>query len=403
MVGDRLYHNPHHLQVLWPKGITLNIDQDLLSRLGIYHQPAPDFGRLRQSILRQGVPDRLPLFEVNIDDEIISPILGEPVQNPGYVNRLAQKASNLTRANSCRYVQRLTRVYYHLGYDYVILPSYLPLASHMVVGTDTAALRRGKGRAWVDESRGPVTTWTEFEDFDWCRVEEIDFFTIEYGAEILPDGMGLVVRARGVMEWLMRLMGFETLCFSLVDDPELVAAVAERVGKLVVEQVHHLTQMSRMNAICIYNDMGFRTNTFISPDQLRQYVLPWIKQYVEATHARGLPFILHACGNLEKIMNDLIEDVGIDAKHSFEDIIMPMPNVKDKYGRQIGFLGGVDMHILATGTLMAVRSATRQAIKDCALGGGYAFGSGNTIANYIPLKNYFAIIDEARRVGWDAN
>jgi len=30
-------------------------------------------------------------------------------------------------------------------------------------------------------------------------------------------------------------------------------------------------------------------------------------------------------------------------------------------------------------------------------GGRFAFGSGNTIANYIPLKNYAIMLDEARR------
>ena len=377
-------------------------DQELLSRLGICHQPDPDFERLRQAILRQDVPDRLPLFEVNIDNEIISAILEEPVQNPGYVNRVAQKTNSLVRADSRRYVQQLTRVYFNLGYDYVILPSYLPMGSRMVMGKDTAVLNREQGRAWVDESRGPVTTWAEFESFDWCQIEDVDFFTIEYAAEILPDGMGLISRARGVMEWLMRLMGFETLCYALTDKPELVAAVAGRVGKLVVKQVRHLTQFDRIGAICLYDDMGFRTNTFISPDQLREYVLPWTRQCVEAAHAQGLPLILHACGNLEGIMADLIENVGIDAKHSFEDVIMLMPNVKAKYGQQIAILGGVDMHVLAAGTLIAVRATTRQVIRDCTPGGGYAFGSGNTVANYIPLENYFAMIDEAKRVGWDA-
>jgi hypothetical protein len=33
---------------------------------------------------------------------------------------------------------------------------------------------------------------------------------------------------------------------------------------------------------------------------------------------------------------------------------------------------------------------------------GYAFGSGNTIANYIPPNNYFAMLDEAKKVGWAA-
>lgn len=368
----------------------------------IHHRPGPDFTRLRQAILRQGVPDRLPLFEANIDDEILSAVLEERAQNPGYVSRLAQKSGSLNREESERYVRQLTRAYYDLGYDYVILATYLPMVTHMVVGQDTAGLAREKGRAWVDETRGPITNWAEFEDFDWCRAEDVDCFQVEYAAEVLPDGMGLIVRTRGVMEWLLRLMGFETLCYALADDPELVMAVSERVGQLVVDHVRNLSQMEWVSAIVLYDDIGFRTNTFISPVDLRKYVLLWTKECAAAAHAQDLPFILHACGNLEKVMDDLIEDVGIDAKHSFEDNIMPMVEVKARYGQRVGILGGVDMHILAAGTEEMVRAATRETIWACAPGGGYAFGSGNTIANYIPLDNYLAMLDEAKQVGWAA-
>jgi len=373
----------------------LRVDQELLSHWNIHHRPDPDFRRLRQAILRQGLPHHLPLFEVNIDDEIVSAILGERVQNPGYANRRVQKS--VSPEDNQRYVQQLIRVYYHLGYDYVILPVYLPLASPMLIGQDTAALAREKGRAWVDEARGPVTNWAEFEQYSWCRAEDADWTTIEYAAQVLPAGMGLLVRTRGVMEWLMRLIGFETLCYTLFDNPDLVAAISERVGRLVVTLVRQLAQMERISAIVVYDDMGFRTNTLISPTDLRKYVLPWTKQCVETTHAQGLPFILHSCGNLEKIMDELIDDVGIDAKHSFEDVIMPMAEVKAKYGQRVSLLGGVDMHILAAGTEEMVRTATQQVVQACTPGGAYASGSGNTIANYVRLSNYFAMLDETRQ------
>jgi uroporphyrinogen decarboxylase len=364
------------------------------------NRPDPNFGRLKQAILRQGTPDRLPLFEANIDDEVVSAILGERVRNPGYVNRLAHKSGDVDREEGARYVEQLTRVHYQLDYDYVILPTFLPMTTHTILGQDTAGLARDKGRAWVDETQGPISNWAEFEDYGWCRAEDADLFAVEYAAGILPEAMGLMVRTRGIMEWLMRLLGFETLCFSLADDPDLVAAVSERIGKLVVKHVRDLSQIDRVNAIVLYDDMGFRTNTFISPPDLRDYVLPWTKACAAAAHDQGLPFVLHSCGNLERIMDDLIDDVGIDAKHSFEDNIMPMAHVKAKYGERIAVLGGVDMHILAAGTEEAVRAATQEAIEACAPGGGYAFGSGNTIANYVPLDNYFAMLDEASKVGW---
>ncbi|MGD2039201.1 MAG: uroporphyrinogen decarboxylase family protein [Anaerolineae bacterium] len=194
----------------------------------------------------------------------------------------------------------------------------------------------------------------------------------------------------------MKLMGLETLCYALADDPDLVGAIAERVGKHTLELVDRLAGMRRVGAITIEDDMGFKTSTLISPGALRRYVLPWTKRFVDASHAQGLPFILHACGNLERVMDDLIDDVGIDAKHSYEDAILPMVEVKARYGQRMCILGGLDMHLLASGSPEEVRAATHQVIGDCAPGGGFALGSGNTIANYVPLENYFAMLGGAK-------
>ena len=60
------------------------------------------------------------------------------------------------------------------------------------------------------------------------------------------------------------------------------------------------------------------------PEHLRKFVFPWHKRIVETIHKFGKPAILHSCGNLIEVMDDIIEDMGYDAKHSFEDAIMPV-------------------------------------------------------------------------------
>ncbi|RLI23785.1 uroporphyrinogen-III decarboxylase-like protein, partial [Candidatus Bathyarchaeota archaeon] len=122
----------------------------------------------------------------------------------------------------------------------------------------------------------------------------------------------------------------------------------------------------------------------------------WQKRCVEAAHRRGLPFILHSCGNLEAVMEDLISYVGIDAKHSYEDEITPVTEAKRRYGDRIAILGGVDMDKLARLSVGEVKEYTLNVLKACAPGGGYALGSGNTIANYIRVENYLAMLE----VGW---
>jgi uroporphyrinogen decarboxylase len=96
-------------------------------------------------------------------------------------------------------------------------------------------------------------------------------------------------------------------------------------------------------------------------------------------------------------MPDLIETVGIDGKHSFEDAIIPVAEFHARYGDRIAVLGGIDVDILARGTPDDVRARVRQTIAACAPRGRYAVGSGNSIPSYVPVENYLAMLDEAQR------
>jgi uroporphyrinogen decarboxylase len=128
---------------------------------------------------------------------------------------------------------------------------------------------------------------------------------------------------------------------------------------------------------------------------LKTIVLPWHKKYAALAHHRGLPYFLHSCGNLAAIMPDLIDDVGIDGKHSFEDAILPAEDFQARWGSRIAVLGGVDINILSKGTEDEVRKRTRQLIETCGARGRYAVGSGNSIPSYVPPSNYLAMLDAA--------
>ena len=117
----------------------------------------------------------------------------------------------------------------------------------------------------------------------------------------------------------------------------------------------------------------------------------------EMSHAAGRPYLLHACGNLAEVMDDLIDDVGIDAKHSFEDTIESVIDAKRLYGDRIAMLGGIDIDFMCRADEDAVRRRVRETLDACHEGGGYVLGSGNSIANYVPLSNYLAMQDEGAR------
>jgi uroporphyrinogen decarboxylase len=200
-------------------------------------------------------------------------------------------------------------------------------------------------------------------------------------------------------EYLTWLMGYETLCYSLYDQRDLVAAISARLVEMYRGFIERLLEFDRVKLIWGSDDMGFRSGTLISPDDLREFALPGHRLMAQMSHAAGRPYLLHSCGNLEAITEDLIEDVDIDAKHSFEDTIESVVSAKEQYGDRIAVLGGIDMDFLCWASEEQVRQRVRDTLVGCMPGGGYCLGTGNSVANYLPLDNYLAMLDEGRKYG----
>ena len=62
-------------------------------------------------------------------------------------------------------------------------------------------------------------------------------------------------------------------------------------------------------------------------------------------------------------------------------------------------IGGLDVDFLCRAEEPAIRARVRETLDTCLPGGGYCLGTGNSVANYIPLDNYLAMLDEGRKFG----
>ncbi|MBN2448995.1 MAG: hypothetical protein JXR77_01315 [Lentisphaeria bacterium] len=349
----------------------------------------PDWEGMVAAILRRGTPARVHLIELFLDGEIKDAVCARFGLLPG------------VRQGEPFYLERReVAVQRFLGYDYVRAGvDGLAFPLHRAVAEDTAALARRTGRSYVDEHRGPITTWEEFERYPWPRVEDIRTRSLEWYSRHLPDGM-CIIGSGGFAhfaEFLSWLMGYETLCYALFEQADLVEAIVQRLGELYAAVLDAMLTFPRVRVIWGSDDMGYRGGTLISPAHLRTYVLPGHRSLAAAAHAAGRPYLLHSCGNLREIMDDLIDDVGIDAKHSFEDTIEDVVTAKGLYGSRIAVLGGIDVDFLCRADEESVRQRVRTTLAACHPGGGYLLGSGNSVANYVPLGNYLAMLDEGRR------
>lgn len=350
----------------------------------------PDFQQFIDVVTRKKKPAKVHQVELLIDQEIISAITERyfPV-----------KMIPLTPLTQKEFLRQYVRWWWRMGYDYAMmidLPGIgLEFPARFRQVLDSAPLSRGM-RNWVEEGRGVITCWQEFEAYPWPDPENIDLSPYEYATEVLPEGMKLLVAgSSGVLEVVIEnLLGFEGISLLLYDDPELVSAVFDRVGDLVTRFYWRLAQIDGIGGFFQGDDMGFKTSTILSPDTLKRYVFPWHKKISDIAHSNGKTYFLHSCGQLQAIMDDLIDNVEIDAFHSFQEGINSVVDYKIKYGRKVGILGGIDLDRLIRSDENSLRNYIKSVINHCSSDGGFALGSGNSIANYVPVDNYLIMLDE---------
>jgi uroporphyrinogen decarboxylase len=349
----------------------------------------PDWQGLKRCILRQGAPDRVYHIELFLDPEI--------------QDLLCERFNILEGLDpeDCFFPHRKQiAIQSFLGYDYVrwsLERQEWPLYYNAV--NDTAGLPHKAGRSFVNLSRGPITSWEEFEKYPWPDAKQASTDGLEWFSEHLPENM-CIMGSGGFAhfaEHLSWLMGYETLCTALFEQRDLVEAIARRLDVYYAIFLARLLEYDCVKIVWGSDDMGFRSGPLISPGDMREFVLAGHRRMAEMSHAAGRPYLLHSCGNLELIMQDLIEDVKIDAKHSFEDTIENVMDAKHRYGNQIALLGGIDVDFLCRASEAEVRARVRRTLEACMPGGGYVLGTGNSVANYIPVDNYLAMLDEGRR------
>ena len=351
----------------------------------------PDWEGLLRCVRREGTPGRVYFIELFVDREVQQLLC----ERYGLLDGIGADDPFFDQ-------KRYLRVQQFLGYDYVrcgLEGIAIDIPTTLV--TDTAGLPREAGRGYVDEHRGPVTTWEEFERFPWPDPARAGTRSLEWYSEHLPEGM-CIIGSGGFAhfaEYLNWLMGYETLCYALFDQRDLVAAISGRLMELYDAVIRRMLEFERVKIVWGSDDMGFKTGTLISPDDLREFVLPGHKAMAEKSHAAGRPYLLHSCGKIAEIMPDLVEDVGIDGIHSFEDTIWNIVDAKAAYGDRIAMLGGIDVDFLCRASAGEIRRRVRETIERCQPGGGFCLGTGNSVANYVPVDNYLAMLDEGRRGG----
>jgi uroporphyrinogen decarboxylase len=333
-------------------------------------------------VLANRKPRRLPIYE-----HIICPEIMEKILNAHFASLFEGDAADISEyfRHYCRFFQEMT--YDTVSFE-VTITDILP---------DHGAIFGGRP--------GPIQTRADFEAYPWedlpRRYWEAAAPRFDGLVAWLPAGMKTLGGVgNGVLEIAEDLVGFQYLAYLSVDDPLLYAALFARIGDLMAMLwADFLVRYGEHFAVCRFgDDLGFRTNTLISPAAIRQHILPQYRRIINLIRGQGKPFLWHSCGNIFSIMDDVIA-LGINAKHSNEDAIAAFDKWIALYSDRIGLLGGIDVDTLyRKAPAEIVAEVVEKGTRFRRTANGYALGSGNSIPDYVPVDGYLAMIEAAQRI-----
>ena len=321
-------------------------------------------------------PFRIPFYEHQISEKVISAIMDEDLH----------PASEYSDNELDEYFKIYCSFFMEMGYDTVSFERIL------------SAVMPGNG-ALYGHKDGCIKTYQDFERYPWDEIPDMFFNQNSRYFEALKRNMPVGMKAiggvgNGIFECVQDITGYMNLCYIKVDDPTLYEALFERTGGILLEIWKRFTELYS-DLFCVMrmgDDLGFKTNTLLPPEDIIDFIIPQYKKIIDVIHGSGHPFLLHSCGNLFEIMDDLIA-AGIDAKHSNEDEIAPMDVWYSKYGDKIGNFGGIDADILCRGSEIEIKSYVTDIYRKSLSAFGVALGSGNSIPDYMPAGNYLTMIN----------
>ncbi len=345
----------------------------------------PDYRNVVMAARNVEAP-RVPLYEHLIAETTMEKILGREF--------LAYHAGDL--ADKRRFFNGYCAFFREMGYDTVSFERGI------------APVMPGHG-ALGEHKPGVIKTREDFDRYPW---EEIpDAFFEQHGLYFealrleLPPGMKAVGGpGNGILECVEDIVGYMDLCYIRADDEELYDDIFRKVGEVSLAiWKRFLKEYGDMYCVLRFgDDMGYKSQTLIPPDDIRRNIIPAYRRIIQEVHACGKPFLLHSCGNIFDVMEDLIGTAGIDAKHSNEDQIAPFSVWVDRYGDRIGNFGGMDTDAVCRLDKAAMREYITDVFSNSRGHGGFAFGSGNSIPDYVPVDHYLAMVQIARELRGDA-
>jgi len=195
------------------------------------------------------------------------------------------------------------------------------------------------------------------------------------------------------------LVGLEKFLMDMAMEKPYIFALLDKVIEINTEVGKQLITAGA-DVIWAGDDFGGQNGMVMSPETWRKVFKPRIRRMFEQFR-RARPDIKlawHSCGSIVPIIPDFIE-IGLDILNPIQPKAAGMEPkfLKDNYGKDLTFFGGIDLQeLMPYGTPRQIRDEVKRRIEILGKNGGYIVAPAHNIQDDTPLENIFALFEAVK-------
>ena len=357
------------------------------------YEGEPDINRLLDAFKHKKI-DRVPNFEVLIEDQHVEKMLGRYAGNTLAIGGDPAKGIEESEGARPMHPEDYIEVCRIIGQDAIIVEAiWTPFKKRKEDGSLTIVADRSI-RSMEDFKEKVILP----DDDD---IEERMKYIREYREALDKSGtnIGFCILHSAYFQTLYEFMiGMEDTMRMVYEDRDFIEELLEISTRYWVKFVTRAVEEG-VDFIWPADDVAFKTGLFLPPAIMKEMWLPHLKRIIEPALNAGKPVMFHSDGKIDEIVPWLV-DIGVDCIQPMDPYGIDYRDYKKKFGSIVCLAGNIDIEFpLAHGTPDDVEKDVKEHMEVLKPGGGYVACCSHSIVNYIPHENYMSMINAIHRYG----
>lgn len=252
-------------------------------------------------------------------------------------------------------------------------------------------------------------TIDDLEHYPWPNPRDPGYLegVVERAKKLADGGKYAVIGDFAWETWYERawkLVGMERFYMDMALNREFLHALLDRTLSLHLEFLDHILSACGpyIDVVIQGGDLAGQKTTLMSPADYEEFIKPRQKKAIDLIKSRTKAKVFwHCCGAASTLIPHFIE-VGIDILNPVQVRAAGMDalSLKQRFGREIAFWGGVDsQQVLPTGLPEDVEREVRDLIRAMARDGGLVVSAVHNIQADVPVENVLILFDSVKRWG----